>query len=91
MNIVTFSEARASLKAAMDQVCEQHTPTVITRQRGQHVVMLSLDDFNSMQETLHLMSSPHNASRLLDSLAQARSGQILTQGLIDESEKNHRD
>ncbi|OWY39378.1 prevent-host-death protein [Xenophilus sp. AP218F] len=75
MNVLTFSEARASLKKAMDDVCSAHEPTVITRTRGEHVVMLSLDDFNGMQETLHLLKSPKNAERLMSSIAQLKAGQ----------------
>jgi antitoxin YefM len=74
MNILTFSEARAGLKAVMDDVCTDHSPTVITRQNGAAVVMLSLADFNSIEETLHLLSSPKNASRLLASIEQLKAG-----------------
>lgn len=74
MNILTFSEARAGLKAVMDDVCTDHSPTVITRQSGEAVVMLSLADFNSIEETLYLLSSPKNASRLLTSLEQLKAG-----------------
>lgn len=74
MNILTFSEARAGLKAVMDDVCTGHSPTVITRQSGEPVVMLSLADFNSIEETLYLLSSPKNASRLLASFEQLKAG-----------------
>lgn len=84
MNILTFSEARAGLKQAMDDVCRDHEPTVITRQRGEHVVIISLDDFNSMQETLHLLGSPANAHRLSESIAQFHAGKTSVRGLIDE-------
>lgn len=85
MNILTFSEARAGLKQAMDDVCRDHEPTVITRQRGEHVVMISLDDFNSMQETLHLLESPANARRLSESIAQFKAGKTSARGLIDDA------
>lgn len=64
MNILTFGEARVGLNSVMDKVCTDHTPTVITRVNGEHVVMLSLSDFNSMQETMYLLGSVKNASRL---------------------------
>jgi antitoxin YefM len=76
MNILTFSEARAGLKAVMDDVCTDHSPTVITRQSGESVVMLSLADFNSIEETLYLLSSPKNASRLLASFEQLKAGKV---------------
>jgi antitoxin YefM len=74
MKIVTFSEARAGLKAVMDDVCTDSSPTVITRQSGEPVVMLSLADFNSIEETLYLLGSPKNASRLLVSFEQLKAG-----------------
>jgi antitoxin YefM len=74
MNVLTFSEARASLKTTMDNVCHEHAPTVITRVNGEHVVMLSLADYNSIEETLYLLSSPKNASRLMESVAQVKAG-----------------
>ena len=84
MNILTFTEARASFKATMDSVCRDHTPTVITRTGGDHVVMLSLEDFNSMQETMYLLSSAKNASRLMESVAQLRAGGAKPRALINE-------
>jgi antitoxin YefM len=82
MNILTFSEARASLKSVMDDVCKDHSPTVVTRVNGEHVVMLSLADFNSMEETLYLLSSQKNASRLMESIAQIKAGKALQRELI---------
>lgn len=91
MNILTFSEARAGLKSVMDDVCTDHTPTVITRVNGEHVVMLSLSDFNSIQETLHLLGSAKNASRLMESIAQIRSGKAQPRELIrDEKPKGRK-
>jgi antitoxin YefM len=84
MNILTFSEARAGLKQAMDDVCRDHEPAVITRQRGEHVVLISLDDFNSMLETLHLLGAPANANRLSESIAEFNAGKTSARGLIDE-------
>ncbi|MQA22667.1 type II toxin-antitoxin system prevent-host-death family antitoxin [Rugamonas sp. FT103W] len=91
MNILTFSEARASLKSVMDDVCNDHTPTVITRVSGEHVVMLSLADFNSMEETMHLLGSAKNASRLMESVAQIKAGKAQARELIrDEKQKNRK-
>lgn len=82
MNILTFSEARAGLKAVMDDVCNDHSPTVITRQNGDPVVMLSLADYTSIEETLYLLRSPKNASRLLESFEQLKSGKARKRELI---------
>lgn len=76
MNILSYSEARASLRQVMDKVCEDHTPTVITSQNREAVVMISLADYNSMQETLHLMGSPANARRLNQSIAQQELNEV---------------
>ncbi|CAB3905783.1 type II toxin-antitoxin system Phd/YefM family antitoxin [Achromobacter deleyi] len=83
MNVLTFSEARASFKQALDSVCKDHEPTIITRQRGEHVVMMSLDDYNSMQETLHLLGSPVNAERLRQSIAEFKAGKTFNRGLLE--------
>ena len=87
MNILTFSEARAGLKAVMDDVCADHSPTVITRQNGEAVVMLSLADFNSIEETMYLLSSPKNASRLLASFEQLKAGKARVREL-DRNEES---
>lgn len=87
MNILTFSEARASFKQALDTVCKDHEPTVITRQRGEHVVMISLDDYNSMQETLHLLGTSKNAERLRASVASFRAGKTLNKELLKNEPK----
>jgi antitoxin YefM len=82
MNVLTFSEARAGLKTVMDDVCKDHTPTVITRVNGEHVVMLSLADFNSIEETMYLLGSAKNASRLMASVAQLKAGKAQFRELI---------
>lgn len=86
MNIFTFSEARAGLKAVMDEVCNDHSPAVITRQNGEAVVMLSLSDFNSIEETLYLLESPNNARRLLASFEQLKAGKARKRELVRDEE-----
>ncbi|MDD1622675.1 MAG: type II toxin-antitoxin system prevent-host-death family antitoxin [Methylococcaceae bacterium] len=82
MNVLTFSEARASLKTVMDDVCKAHEPTVITRMNGEHVVMLSLADYNSIEETMYLLGSAKNASRLMESIAQLKAGKVQSHELM---------
>lgn len=77
MHVLTFSQARAGLKQAMDDVCRDHEPAVITRQRGEPVVMLSLDDYNAMNETMYLLGSAANATRLRESIAQHKAGKVV--------------
>ena len=74
MEIVTYSETRANLKAIMDRAVNDHTPIAITRQRGKPVVMVDLDDWNAIQETMYLLSTPNNAKRLMESIADAEAG-----------------
>jgi antitoxin YefM len=74
MEIVTYSETRANLKAIMDRAVNDHTPIAITRQRGKPVVMVDLDDWNAIQETMYLLSTPNNAKRLMESIANAEAG-----------------
>lgn len=81
MHVLTFSQARADLKQTMDDVCRDHEPAVITRQRGEAVVMLSLDDYNGMRETMYLLGSSANAKRLRSSIDQLRAGKAFTKEL----------
>ncbi len=66
--------ARQSLAETMNKVIDGHDAVIITRQKAGSVVMMSLEDFNSMQETLHLLGSPNNAALLRQSIADAESG-----------------
>jgi antitoxin YefM len=70
MDVLTYSDTRAKLKDVMDRVVEDHAPVVVTRKRGEAVVMVSLADWNAMEETAHLLSTPRNAERLADAIAQ---------------------
>lgn len=83
MNVVNYSEARANLKAVMDSVTIDHVPTIIARQRGEPVVMISLSHWNSMEETEYLLSSPNNARRLRESIAQMNAGKGVEHDLIE--------
>ena len=74
MDIVTYSEARNNLKAVLDRVVANSMPTVIFRQNGGSVVMISKDDYDRMSETNYLLSSPVNAQRLRDAIAQMDDG-----------------
>ena len=84
MNIVTFSEARSKLKAILDRVVNDMDYTVITRRDADDAVVMSLEYFNSLMETVYLLKSPANAAHLERSIAQYRQGQVSEQELIDE-------
>ncbi len=77
MDIVSYSELRQKLKAHMDRVCDDHAPLLVTRQNGPPVVMLSLAEYEGLEETLHLLASPANAERLLHSIAEANAGRLV--------------
>lgn len=83
MDAVSYSELRQTLKARMDKVCADRAPLLVTRQNGEPVVLMSLSDYEGLEETLHLLSNPANAERLLRSIAQADAGQ-LAEHEIDE-------
>lgn len=82
MDAMTYSDTRATLKAVMDRVVADRTPIVVTRRRGESVVMVSLADWNAIEETLYLRSSPRNAKRLADSIAQLDAGEGVERDLI---------
>ena len=83
MDVTTYSDARANLKALMDRVVADSMPVAVTRQRGKAVVMVSLDDWNAMQETMYLMASRTNAKRLTDAMARMDAGKGEEHELID--------
>ena len=74
MDAISYSEARSRLASAMDQVCESHDPIIITRQGGQSVVLMSLEDYEAMDETAYLKRSPKNARRLTKSIRRLEAG-----------------
>ena len=75
MDAITYSAARANLASTMDRVCNDHEPIIITRNGEQSVVMLSLEDFQAMEETAYLLRNPANAKRLISAAAQLSAGQ----------------
>ena len=83
MDAVSYTTARANLAATMTRVCEDHEPLIITRNNAQSVVMLSLDDYKSLEETAYLLRSPNNARRLLESIAELEAGQGIERDLIE--------
>lgn len=68
MTTLSYTAARSHLAQTMQQVCDDHSPIIITRAKAEPVVMISLSDFEALQETNYLMRSSVNASRLLESM-----------------------
>ena len=67
---ISYSEVRKSLKSYFEQVCIEHTPLLVTRRNGENVMILSEDDYRSLEETAYLSRSPKNLRRLLESLSR---------------------
>ena len=83
MKTVSYTNARQNLAKTMKQVCEDHNPVIITNNRNATVVMLSLEDFESLEETSYLLRSPKNAKRLIESISHIEKGKGHKKELID--------
>jgi antitoxin YefM len=77
MRSITYTAARENLATTINKVCEDHAPVVITRNRDQAVVMLSLAEYEALQETTYLLRSPANAKRLLGAMDAVKRGKGL--------------
>ena len=84
MRVISFSEARNQLKSVLDQVVDDADYTVITRRNAEDAVVMSLEQFNSLMETVHLLKSPANAAHLAKSIAQYRAGKTEQHGLVGD-------
>ncbi|MFT6907740.1 MAG: antitoxin YefM [Oleiphilaceae bacterium] len=84
MRIVSFTEARNGLKAVLDRVINDADTTVITRRDSEDAVVMSLDYYNSLMETVHLLRSPANAEHLNRSITQYREGKTTQRELLNE-------
>jgi antitoxin YefM len=83
MTAITYTAARETLAATMDRVCLDHDPVIITRNRDQAVVMISLEDYESLHETTYLLRSPANARRLMDSISELNNGKGIQKQVSD--------
>lgn len=86
MKAITYTAARENLASTMDGVCSDHDPVIITRNRDQAVVMMSLEDYESLQETAYLLRSPANARRLLESISELKESGGITKSLAELAE-----
>jgi len=83
MKIITYSEARSHLKTVLDRVVNDVDATVITRRDAGDAVVMSLEHFNSLMETVHLLRSPANAAHLSRSIEQYQTGAVAERDLMD--------
>ena len=74
MDALSYTAARANLAQTMTRVCADHEPMIITRNGQPSVVMLSLEDYNALEETAYLLRSPHNAKRLIAAIENLENG-----------------
>jgi antitoxin YefM len=84
MIAANFSEFRTNLKNYLDNVEDNNETLIIKRKTGKGAVMISLDEYNSIMETVHLLSSKANADNLYESIRQMKNGEKVTKGLIEE-------
>lgn len=74
MEAITYSAARQNMASTMDAVCDDQSPIIITRKNKRSVVMLSLEEYNSLAETAHLLRSPQNAVRIFEAISELDRG-----------------
>lgn len=82
MDAISYSAARANLASVMDRVCSDHEALVITRSGERSVVMLSLEDYNALEETAYLLRSPANTRRLIAAVAELNAGKGTERELV---------
>jgi len=84
MIVANYSEFRTQLKKFLDNVEENNEILIIKRRYGKGTVMISLDEYNSIMETVHLLSSKSNADRIYESIQQIKDGKVVRHDLIEE-------
>ena len=84
MKVVNFTEARNNLKSVLDSVIDDADYTVITRRDSNDTVVMSLDTFNSIMETFHLLKTPANAEHLMKSIRQYKNSQVKFEDIVGE-------
>jgi len=83
MQVVSLTEARNNLKSVFDSVYLDHEDIIIHRKGRESIVMISMDECNSIKETNYLLSSPNNEKHLRESIEQIRKGQVIERELIE--------
>ncbi len=83
MDVMTYSDTRAHLKEVMDRVVADRAPVVVSRQKAESVVMISLSDWNAIEESMHLLSGETNRKRLIAAIEQLDGGKGEARDLIE--------
>ena len=77
MDAISYTAARNNFSNTMEKVCNDHSPIIITRKNSEPVVMMSLDDYNSLMETVYLLRSSKNAANLAKSIQDLKDGNVV--------------
>ena len=83
MKAITYTAARQNLAKTMDKVCKDHAPIIVTRKTTNSVVIMSLEDYEALEETAYLLRSPKNTRRLIESVVQLEEGHGSERELLD--------
>ncbi|MBN1931656.1 MAG: type II toxin-antitoxin system prevent-host-death family antitoxin [Desulfobacterales bacterium] len=83
MEAITYTAARQNLAKTMEKVCSDRAPVIVTRKSFQSVVIMSLEDFEALEETAYLLRSPKNTRRLIESIAQLENAKGTEKELIE--------
>jgi len=82
MEVITYTAARQNLAKTMEKVCNDRAPVIVTRKSSDSVVIMSLEDFEALEETAYLLRSPKNTRRLIESITQLENGNGTEKELI---------
>lgn len=84
MRAANFSEFRTDLKKYLDDIEDNNETLIVKRKSGKGAVVISLDEYNSIMETVHLLKSKSNSDRLYESIRQMKEGNTVTKDLIED-------
>ena len=83
MRAISYTTARNNLASTMKQVCDDHDPIIVTRKNNEAVILMSLEDYESLNETAYLMQNPKNAKRLIESVEELSAGKGTERDLVE--------
>ncbi|MDM8521846.1 type II toxin-antitoxin system prevent-host-death family antitoxin [Desulfococcaceae bacterium HSG8] len=84
MDAIAYSTIGKDFVSVMEKVCDDHNPVIITRKNSESVVIMSLEDYNAIEETMYLLRSPANAARLRASIAEFEAGNYKIRDITDD-------
>ncbi len=83
MKAITYTAARQNLAKTMERVCKDRAPVIVTRKASESVVIMSLEDYEALEETAYLLRSPKNTRRLIESILQLENGRGTERNLVE--------